>query len=114
MVLMVESICGQDFAYAHEVEEERLKKSSQTRTKGTYQRDSMAARADQKSGLRPRPHMSFYRRPHDCLDRIDGRVSMCRARRTHGVPTATYLVMLARLVCLRCMSNRTCAQHKFL
>jgi hypothetical protein len=26
VVLMVESICGQDFAYAHEVEEERLKK----------------------------------------------------------------------------------------
>jgi hypothetical protein len=25
VVLMVESICGQDFAYAREVEEERLK-----------------------------------------------------------------------------------------
>jgi hypothetical protein len=37
MVLMVESICGQSFAYAREVEEER-QKSSQTRTRKYYKR----------------------------------------------------------------------------
>jgi hypothetical protein len=31
---MVESICGQSFAYAREVEEDWHKKSSQTRAKG--------------------------------------------------------------------------------
>jgi hypothetical protein len=36
MVLMVESICGQGFAYAREVEEERQKKTSQTRAKESY------------------------------------------------------------------------------
>jgi hypothetical protein len=35
VVLMVESICGQGFAYAREVEEER-QRSSQTRAKGSY------------------------------------------------------------------------------
>jgi hypothetical protein len=35
VMLMVESICGQDFAYAHEVEEER-QRSNQTRIKGSY------------------------------------------------------------------------------
>jgi hypothetical protein len=33
MVLMVESICGQGFAYTREVEEER-QKTSQTRARG--------------------------------------------------------------------------------
>jgi hypothetical protein len=41
---MVESICGQGFTYTREMEEERLKKSCQTRTKGGYRRDSTAAR----------------------------------------------------------------------
>jgi hypothetical protein len=36
VVLMVESICGQGFAYAREVEEERQKKTSQTRAKESY------------------------------------------------------------------------------
>jgi hypothetical protein len=31
---MMESICGQGFAYAHKVEEERQKKLVKTRTKG--------------------------------------------------------------------------------
>jgi hypothetical protein len=34
---MVESICGQGFAYAREVEKERLKKTSQTRAKKELQ-----------------------------------------------------------------------------
>jgi hypothetical protein len=42
MMLMVESICGQGFAYAHEVEKER-QKSSQTRARKSYRRDSTAA-----------------------------------------------------------------------
>jgi hypothetical protein len=36
VVLMVESICGQGFAYVREVEEERQKKTSQTRAKESY------------------------------------------------------------------------------
>jgi hypothetical protein len=36
VVLMVESICGQGFAYAHDMEEEFGKRSSQTRTKRSY------------------------------------------------------------------------------
>jgi hypothetical protein len=34
VVLMVESICGQDFAYARELEEDWAKETSQTRAKG--------------------------------------------------------------------------------
>jgi hypothetical protein len=49
MVLMVESICGQGFAYAHEVEEER-QKSSQTWARKRYRRDSTAA-AEKKNSV---------------------------------------------------------------
>jgi hypothetical protein len=40
--LMVESICGHGFAYARKVEEDR-QKSSQTRARKSYKRDSTAA-----------------------------------------------------------------------
>jgi hypothetical protein len=40
---MVESICGQGFVYAREVEEEIGKITSQTRVKKSYRRQHMAA-----------------------------------------------------------------------
>jgi hypothetical protein len=44
---MVESICGQGFAYAHEVEKDR-QRSSQTRSRKGYRKDTIAAaRAEQ-------------------------------------------------------------------
>jgi hypothetical protein len=42
LVLMVESICGQGFAYAREVEDDR-QKSSQTRARNDYKRDNNEA-----------------------------------------------------------------------
>jgi hypothetical protein len=40
---MVESICGQGFAYMCEVEEDLGKISSQTRAKGSYRQKAMTA-----------------------------------------------------------------------
>jgi hypothetical protein len=37
---MVESICGQDFTYAREVEEERLRNLVKTRAKRLQERDT--------------------------------------------------------------------------
>jgi hypothetical protein len=45
MVLMVESICGQGFAYPHEVEEDWAKKLVKTRTKGLQAKKTTGARA---------------------------------------------------------------------
>jgi hypothetical protein len=61
MVLMVESICGQDFAYTHKVEEDR-QKTSQTRARG----ETTGARR-LKTIFRIRSHLAavvllFYKR----------------------------------------------------
>ena len=39
---------------------------------------------------------------------------ICEVLNLFVCPLITYLMMLVCFVCLRCMSNRTCAQHKLL
>jgi hypothetical protein len=54
VVLMVESICEQGFAYAREVEEERQKKLVKTRAKD-YKRQQSAAPRKSVVGSHPTP-----------------------------------------------------------
>jgi hypothetical protein len=57
---MVESICGQGFAYAREVVEERLRKTSQTRAKGSYRKDGMRREGKlENQGFESRPSPAF-------------------------------------------------------
>jgi hypothetical protein len=66
---MVESICGQGFAYAREVEEERLKKTSQTRAKRSYRQKATAA---EKLGQ----NLTYLMRPASVLLFIAARASL--------------------------------------
>jgi hypothetical protein len=52
MVLMVESICGQGFAYAREVEEDRQKKLVKTETKRSYKEQSRQLRLNRIQKIR--------------------------------------------------------------
>jgi hypothetical protein len=66
MVLMVESICGQGFAYAREVKEDRQKKLVKTRAKRSYKGHSRRLWLNriQKIWSKPNtvPTSCFYRR----------------------------------------------------
>jgi hypothetical protein len=60
VVLMVENICGQGFAYAREVEED-MQKSSQTRAKRSYRKNtSVTARAEPIQSFAPVWCSPFY------------------------------------------------------
>jgi hypothetical protein len=62
VVLMVESICKQGFAYAREVEEERLEKLVKLGQKTTRKRGHRLNNFSQKSSCLAPPWSSFYSR----------------------------------------------------
>jgi hypothetical protein len=62
---MVESICGQGFAYAHEVEEDWAKELVKLGLEATSKRD-IAAAADEKSSRPVRLQGPYYKRSMAC------------------------------------------------